>query len=70
MSPSRPRLTTRTATTIVKPSSIHSMYFVLPGSSGLMWMPRKIAGRPIRTIVESIVMISDASTVLDSAIHL
>ena len=46
------------------------MYFVLPAASGLTWIPRKIDGNPISTIVESIETISPASTVFDSATHL
>ena len=39
-------------------------------ASGSTPMPRKIDGRPIRTIVESIETISAATSMLDSAIHL
>src|SRR5579864_9168993 len=70
MSPRRPRLTTSTAVTIVKPRIIHSMYFVLLGASGSTRTPLKIEGSPISTIVVSIVTIRVASTVFESAIHL
>jgi hypothetical protein len=43
---------------------------MLPGCSGLMPMPRKIAGSEIRTMEEFIVAMSTPSVVLDSASHL
>src|SRR5215467_8125027 len=43
---------------------------MLPGASGLRWMPRKIAGIAMITIDPSIVAISIVSVVFDSAIHL
>ena len=43
---------------------------MLPGSSGLSPMPRKMSGSAISTIDELIVAISTPSVVLDSAIHL
>ena len=44
---------------------IHSMYFVLLGSSGLTWIPRKIEGSAISTIVESIETISPARSMFE-----
>ena len=49
---------------------IHSMYLVLPAASGLTWTPRKIAGNPISTIVESIETINPASSMFDRTTHL
>src|SRR5215469_271964 len=43
---------------------------MLPGASGLRWMPRKIAGIAMITIDPSIVAISIVSVVFDSATHL
>ncbi len=43
---------------------------MLPGSSGLIPMPRKMSGSAISTIEELIVAISMPSVVFDSAIHL
>ena len=43
---------------------------MLPGASGLRWMPRKIAGIEMITIEASIVAIVMLSVVLDRAIHL
>src|SRR5580700_11279782 len=43
---------------------------MLPGASGLRWMPRKIAGIEMITIEPSIVAIVTLSVVLDRAIHL
>ena len=43
---------------------------MLPGCSGSMPMPRKIAGSEMSTIEEFIVAISTPSVVFDSAIHL
>ena len=54
----------------MKPISSHSRKVVFPGSSGLMWIPRKMSGRAIRTTDKSIVAISVASVVFESAIHL
>ena len=49
---------------------IQSRYPTLPGASGFRPMPRKIAGRLIRTIEELIVTMSMPSVVFDSATHL
>src|SRR5215472_2499594 len=43
---------------------------MLPGASGLRWMPRKMAGIALMTIEPSIVAIIMVSVVFDSAIHL
>ncbi len=42
----------------------------MPGESGLMPMPRKIAGSEIKMIEELMVAISMPSVVFDSATHL
>ena len=70
MSPSRPKLTTRTPVTTRKPIIIHSRMVVLPGCSGLMPIPRKMSGSAISTMDELTVTISTPSVVLDRAIHL
>jgi len=70
MSPRRPKLTTRTAVTTMKPISIQSRMVVLPGCSGLMPMPRKMSGRAISMIEELMVTINTPSVVLERAIHL
>ncbi len=70
MSPRRPKLTTSTAVTTMKPIIIHSRMVVLPACSGLMPMPRKMFGSAISTIDELTVTISTPSVVLDRAIHL
>src|SRR5215469_12044062 len=49
---------------------IHSTYEMLPGASGLRWMPRKMAGIAMITMEPSIVAIVMLSVVLESAIHL
>jgi hypothetical protein len=43
---------------------------MVPGASGLRWMPRKMAGIAMITIEASIVAIVMLSVVLDSATHL
>ena len=43
---------------------------MLPGASGLRWMPRKMAGIAMITIEASIVAIVMLRVVLDSATHL
>src|SRR5215472_11348800 len=43
---------------------------MLPGASGLRWMPRKMAGIAMITMEPSIVAIIMVSVVFDSAIHL
>ena len=43
---------------------------MLPGASGLRWMPRKMAGIAMITIDPSIVAIIMLSVVLDRATHL
>ncbi len=43
---------------------------MLPGSSGLMWMPLKMAGSEMMTIDPSIDPISTPSVVFDRATHL
>ncbi len=43
---------------------------MLPGASGLRWMPRKMAGIAMITIDASMVAIVTLSVVLDSATHL
>ncbi len=48
---------------------IHSTYVMLPGASGLRWMPRKMAGIAMMTIEPSIVAISMLRVVFDRAIH-
>ena len=70
MSPMRPKLTTSTAVTSRKPISIHRKYDVLPGASGLRWMPRKMSGREIRVMEPLMVTISTPIVVLIRAIHL
>ena len=70
MSPSRPKLTTRTAVTTRYPISSHNSRVVLPGCSGLTPMPRKMSGRAISMMDELTVAISMPSVVLDSATHL
>ena len=70
MSPRRPKLTTSTAVTTMKPIIIHSRMVVLPGCSGLIPMPRKMFGSAISTMDELTVTISTPSVVLDRAIHL
>jgi hypothetical protein len=47
-----------------------SSRLVLPGSSGLMWMPRKMSGSAISRIEELIVAIRTPSVVLDRTTHL
>ena len=42
---------------------------MLPGVSGLSWMPRKISGSEISTIEASMVAISIPSVVFDSVDH-
>ena len=70
MSPSRPKLTTRTAVTTRYPMSSQSSRVVLPGCSGLTPMPRKISGSAISRMEALTVAISMPRVVLDSAIHL
>ena len=70
MSPTRPRLTTSTAVTSVKPMNTQRKYEVFPGTSGLSWMPRNRAGSEINKIDWLIVTIKIPSVVFDSAIHL
>ena len=43
---------------------------MLPGASGSRWMPRKMAGRAIRTIDPSSTAMKVAAVVLASATHL
>ena len=43
---------------------------MLPGVSGLRWMPRKMSGSAMRMIDELIVAIRMPSVVFDRAIHL
>lgn len=43
---------------------------MLPGASGLRWIPLKIAGKEMTTIEPSIEDISAPSVVLESATHL
>jgi len=52
------------------PIRIQSRKPVLPGVSGLIWMPVKIVGRAIRTILAFNVAINMPSVVLERAIHL
>src|SRR5260370_36206211 len=70
MSPTRPRLTTRTEVTSVKPMNIHRKYEVFDGTSGSSLMPRNSAGSEISRIDWLIVTIKIPSVVLDKAIHL
>jgi hypothetical protein len=70
MSPTRPRLTTRTAVTSVKPMNTQRKYEVFDGIRGLSWMPRNRAGNEISKIDWLIVTIKIPSVVFDSAIHL
>ena len=70
MSPRRPKLTTSTAVTTMKPIIIHSRMVVFPGWRGLMPTPRKMSGSAISTMEELMVTISTPSVVLDRAIHL
>jgi hypothetical protein len=70
MSPTRPRLTTRTAVTSVNPRNVHRKYEVLPGVSGLSLMPRNSAGSEMSRIDWLMVTIRMPSVVLDKAIHL
>jgi len=67
MSPSRPRLTTRTACTSKYPMIIHSRYVMLPAANGCRPMPRKIAGIEMITIEASIIATIMLSVVLDRA---
>ena len=55
MSPSRPKLTTSTAVTTMKPIISHSSSVVFPGCSGSTPMPRKMSGSAISRIDELIV---------------
>src|SRR3984893_464950 len=70
MSPTRPRLTTRTEVTSVNPMNIHRKYEVFDGTSGSSLMPRNSAGSEISRIDWLIVTIKIPSVVLDKAIHL
>ena len=70
MSPTRPRETTSTARTTMKPISIHSMYPVLPGASGLSSIPRKMSGREISTMDWLMNTIRVPSVTVARAIHL
>src|ERR1700733_6086870 len=70
MSPTRPRLTTSTAVTRMKPRKTHRKYEVLEDSSGFSLMPRNRAGSEISRIDWLIVTIRMPSVVFDSAIHL
>ena len=49
---------------------IQSTYVMLPGASGLRWIPRKMAGIAMITMEPSMVAIVMLSVVLDRAIHL
>src|ERR1019366_5586535 len=70
MSPTRPKLTTRTAVTRMKPIKIHRKYDVLPGASGCILIPRKTSGNEISRIDWLIVTMRIPSVVFDSAIYL
>ncbi len=69
MSPTRPNVTTSTARTTVNPISIHSKYPVLPGVSGLSWMPRKMSGSEMRTMDWLMNTISVPRVTVESAIQ-
>jgi hypothetical protein len=70
MSPSRPKLTTSTAVTTRYPMISQSRSPVLPGSSGLTPIPRKMSGSAISMMDALMVAIRTPSVVLDRAIHL
>jgi hypothetical protein len=70
MSPRRPRLTTKTDVTIMKPRIIHNKKNVLPGNKGSILMPLKMSGRAIKTIDVSIVAIKTPRVVLVRTNHL
>ena len=70
MSPTRPRLTTKTAVTSKNPMNTHRKYEVLDGVRGLREMPRKISGNDMSRIDWLIVTINTPSVVLERAIHL
>jgi hypothetical protein len=70
MSPSRPKLTTRTAVTTRYPIISQSSRLVLPGCSGSIPMPRKMSGRAISRIDMFTVAINTPSVVLDRTTHL
>ena len=70
MSPTRPRLTTRTAVTSRYPMKTQRKYEVLDGASGSRLMPRKMSGREINRMDWLIVTIIMPRVVLERAIHL
>ena len=70
MSPTRPKLTTRTAVTSRNPMRIHKKYEVLPGASGCSLMPRNMAGSEMSKIEVLIVTMRMPRVVFESAIHL
>src|SRR5580658_426463 len=70
MSPTRPKLTTRTAVTNRNPMKTHKKYEVLEGVNGFNRMPRKMSGREIKRMDWLIETITMPSVVFDRAIHL
>ncbi len=48
----------------------HSKYPTLPGERGLMWIPRKMAGKEIKMMEEFTTAMNTPSVVLVRAIHL
>src|ERR1700683_832701 len=69
MSPTRPRLTTRTAVTNRNPISTHKKYDTLAGASGLRWIPRNMSGREMSRMDWLMVTITTPSVARQSAVR-
>ena len=70
MSEMRPKVTSRVAVTTIYPIRIQSRNPELPGESGMIAMPRNIAGREISRMLLLIVATKVPIVVFDSTIHL